>query len=126
MLPRLPLRGQWEGPASHHTAFDDDCQLCVGRVDPDEDPPTRVGFGNPGEAVDADRNQAGRETDVAEKLADPLVASPLDGHQEHANGPAGLGAQDLVVEDRVRRRKGEVALELEADHAPEVRSRHQR
>jgi hypothetical protein len=76
--------------------------------------------------VDADGDQAGREPDVAKQLADPLVASSLGGHQEHANRPAGSGIQNLEVVDRVRGREGKVALQLEADHPPEVRARNRR
>jgi hypothetical protein len=55
-------------------------------------------------------------------LAHPLLAPPVDGHEEDAERPARLAGQGLEVEERVGRREGEVPLQLEAHHASEIRT----
>ena len=108
-------------PAQHHR------ELRVGGFEPQDDAPARgIARRQPGEAVDRHANQPGREAGVPQELSDPLMASALHRHQEDPDRPAGAAVQDLEIEERIRRREGEVTLELESDHAPEIRAWHGR
>ena len=108
-------------PAHHH------CELRVGGVQPEDDAPARgIARRQPGEAVDRHADQPRREAGVPQELSNSLVASALHGHEEDADRPASAAVQDLEIEQRIRRREGEVTLELESDHAPEIRAWHGR
>jgi hypothetical protein len=72
--------------------------------------------------MDGDVHEPWHEAGIPEELPHPVLASPVDRHEENAHGPARPTLQDLEVEERVGRSEGKVTLELEPDHAPEVRA----
>ena len=120
---RLGVGRHRERAAPHDPPVDDDGQLGVGRFQPEHDPAARgIARHQAGEAVDGDAHQPRREAGVPEEPADPLLAPPLDGHEQHAERPARLAGQGLEIEERLGRREGEMALELEPHHPPEVRA----
>ena len=108
---------------AHDPPVHDHGQLRVGRFQPEHDPAARgIARHQTGEAVDGDADQPGREAGVPEEPADPLLAAPLDGHEQDAERPARLAGQGLEIEERLGRREGQMALELESHHPPEIRA----
>src|SRR5262249_1197444 len=121
--PGVGLLRNRELAARHHPPFDHDGELRLARVEPNDDPPAcRVAGHQAGQAVDGDAYQPGRETRVPDQLAHAHPAPPLDRHEEDTEWSAGLAGKDLEVEKGIGGREGEMALKLEADHAPEVRA----